>query len=62
MTNKLYTLEIPLRLAVEAGDMNQARVRIRKLYLETMENLPTGAGCFMKEGHMMQLLSQIKVA
>lgn len=45
----LYTLEIPLRLAVEANSRNEAHAKLRQLYEEAMLSLPTGAGCFMKD-------------
>lgn len=49
MATKLYQVEIPLRLAVEANNYSQARATMRKLYEEVMSELPTGAGCHMKD-------------
>lgn len=49
MATRLYTIEIPLRLAVEAENLAEAKWELRALYQEAMQELPTGAGCFLKD-------------
>ena len=49
MATRLYTLTIPLRLAVEADSVAAGRLALLDLYTAVMADLPVGAGCFMKD-------------
>lgn len=49
---KTYILRIPVRLAVEADTIAEARTKMFALWFEVMESLPTGAGAFRKEAEM----------
>lgn len=56
MATKLYTLYIPVRLAVEASNIGEARNIMRQLWWEVMEGLPVGAGAFEKEDAMRRYI------
>jgi hypothetical protein len=58
MTTKLYTLEIPLRFAVEANTWVEARNLIMALHAEVMAELPAGVGCFAKEAEIIGGIKQ----
>jgi 2-keto-3-deoxy-6-phosphogluconate aldolase len=49
MPPRLYEVQIPLRIAVEANTRHEAESLIRKLHHEVMLSLPVGAGCFLKD-------------
>jgi hypothetical protein len=57
---ELYTIEIPLRLAVEANSTSEARSKLLALYRDAMDQLPTGAGVFMKDAQMLALLADVR--
>lgn len=60
---KLYTMPIPVTLQLEADTSSEARAEMLKLYREVMANLPTGAGCFVKDAtwqtHVRDTLSEV---
>lgn len=49
MTTRLYTTSVPLSLAVEADNIEEARRLLRHLWDEASQALPVGATAFAKD-------------
>jgi hypothetical protein len=60
MVTKMYHLEIPLRLAVEADSVVEAKRLLRAVYEEAMAGLPVGAGVFMDDDEWGRRAKQIR--
>lgn len=54
---ELFKVQVPLRLALEAETIEEARAQLFRLWQDCCENLPVGAGAFEKEHSMVEHLT-----